>query len=95
MRFLKIVTGSRLAEIVKIANTRSQIKIMQTEDLIVRSDGPAKLDIEIKYDWLLTCFSFVMKLPGTVLTTMEFVFCKNEGLVILYSVENDLGDSTH
>ena len=27
--------------------------MMQTEDLIVRLDGPTKLDIEIKFDWLL------------------------------------------
>ena len=31
----------------------SQIKMMQTENLIVRWDGPAKLDIKIKSDWLL------------------------------------------
>ena len=37
---------------------------MQTEDLIIRQDGPAKLDIEIKSDWLFICFTFVMKSPG-------------------------------
>ena len=40
------------------------IKMMQTEYLIVRKDRPAKLDIEIKFDWLLICFTFVMKSPG-------------------------------
>ena len=34
----------------------SQIKMMQTEDLIVRYEGPAKLDMEIKPDWLLFHF---------------------------------------
>ena len=38
---------------------------MYTEDLIVRHDGPAKLDIEIKSDWLLMCFTFVTKSPGS------------------------------
>ena len=28
------------------------------------SDGPAKLDIEVKSDWLLICFNFVTKSPG-------------------------------
>ena len=37
---------------------------MQTEDLIVRWDGPAKLNIKVKSDWLLNCFTFVMKSPG-------------------------------
>ena len=37
---------------------------MYTKDLIVRYDGPAKLDIETKSDWLLFCFIFVTKLPG-------------------------------
>ena len=40
-----------------------QIKMMQTEYLIVRA---AKLDIEIKSDWLLICFTFVMKSPGNL-----------------------------
>ena len=34
---------------------------LKTEDLIVRYDGPEKLDIEIKSDWLLICFTFVTK----------------------------------
>ena len=42
----------------------SQVKMVQTADLNVRQDGPAKLDIEIKSDWLLICFTFVMKSPG-------------------------------
>ena len=42
----------------------SQIKMMQTEDLIVRTDGPAKLGIETKSDWRLIRFTFVMKSPG-------------------------------
>ena len=37
---------------------------MQTEGLIVRKDGPAKLDIQIKSDWLLICLTFVVKSPG-------------------------------
>ena len=37
---------------------------MQTKDLIVRLEGPAKLNIEIKSDWLLICFTLVMKSPG-------------------------------
>ena len=37
---------------------------MKKEDLIVRWDGPAKFDIEIKADWLLICFTFVTKSPG-------------------------------
>ena len=42
----------------------SQIKMTQVEDQTVGKDGPAKLDIEIKSDWLLTCFTFVMTSPG-------------------------------
>ena len=49
VRFLKCVIGSSLA---RLQIEGSQIKMMQTEDLIVRKDGPAKLDIEIKSDWL-------------------------------------------
>ena len=30
----------------------------------MRKDGPAKLDIQIKSDWLLICFTFVTKSPG-------------------------------
>ena len=33
----------------------SQFKMMQTEDLNVRQNGPGKLDIEMKSDWLLIC----------------------------------------
>ena len=33
--------------------------MMRTEDLILKLDGAAKLDIEIKSDWLLICFTFV------------------------------------
>ena len=29
----------------------------------MRQDGPAKLDIEIKSDWLLICVTFVTKSP--------------------------------
>ena len=35
--------------------------MMQTENLMVRRDGPAKLDIEIKSDGLLIYFTFMMK----------------------------------
>ena len=31
---------------------------------MVKQDRPAKFDIEIKSDWLLICFTFVMKSPG-------------------------------
>ena len=59
----KCVIGSRLAEIVKIANTR----ISDSNDADRESDykvrRPAKLDIEIKSDWLQICFTFVMKSP--------------------------------
>ena len=30
----------------------------------MRYDGPAKLDFEIKSDWVLICFTFVTKSPG-------------------------------
>ena len=36
---------------------------MYTEDLIVRQDGPAKLDIEVKSVWLLICVTIVTKSP--------------------------------
>ena len=65
LRFPTYVIGSSLAEYVKIEIRGCHIKIMQTEDLIVREDGPAKLDIEIKSDWLVICFTFVTKSPGT------------------------------
>ena len=42
----------------------SQIKMIQREDLTVTHDGPAKLNIEVKSDWVLICFTFVMKSPG-------------------------------
>ena len=53
VRFLKCVIGYSLAETVKITNTRISIKLMQTDDLIVKYDGPAKIDIEIKSDMML------------------------------------------
>ena len=61
---------------------------MQTEDLTVRLDGPAKLDIEIKSDWLLACFTFVMKSPGYTLVFSSIVIflvgfnCHKSKLVI-------------
>ena len=64
MKFPKFAKGSSLAETVKIENTRISIRMIQTEDLIVRKDGAEKLHIEIKSDWLLICFIFVMKSPG-------------------------------
>ena len=30
----------------------------------MRQEGPAKLDIQIKSDWLLICLTFVAKSPG-------------------------------
>ena len=42
--------------------------MLQTEDLFVRQDGPAKLDMKIKSGWLLICFTFVMKSSGYHLT---------------------------
>ena len=50
------VNGSSLAEIVKIENKGSEIKMMLTEDLV----------IQIKSDWLFKiCFTFVTKSPGS------------------------------
>ena len=65
VRFLTYVTGSNLAEIVKIENTR----ISNSNDVKRRSDceirlGPVKLNIEFKSDLLLICFTFVTKSPG-------------------------------
>ena len=37
----------------------------------MRQDGPAKLVIQIKSDWLLICFSFVTKSPGCVESTAK------------------------
>ena len=37
---------------------------MYIEDLTVRQEGPAKLDIKIKSDWQLICLTFVAKSPG-------------------------------
>ena len=31
----------------------------------MRKEGPAKVDIQIKSDWLLICLTFVAKSPGT------------------------------
>ena len=79
VRFPTYVTGPSLAEIIKIENTRiSKIKIMQTEDLIMRQDGPAKLDIEIKSDWLLICFTFVTKSPGSNKESYYFFLVKHD-----------------
>ena len=32
----------------------------------MRQDGPAKFDIEIKFDWPLICFTFITKSPGVL-----------------------------
>ena len=34
----------------------------------MREDGPAKLDVQIKSDWLLICFAFVAKSLDVKLT---------------------------
>ena len=46
------ITGSGLPRSWRLQIQEAQIKMMQTEDLIVRLDGPAKRGIEIKSDWL-------------------------------------------
>ena len=60
VRFPTYVIGSRLAEVVEIENTG----ISNQDDKVVRQGGLAKLDIEIKSDWLLICFTFVTKSSG-------------------------------
>ena len=35
--------------------------------MIVRYDGTEKFDIEIKSEWLLICFTVVMKSPGQLI----------------------------
>ena len=45
--------------------------MMQSENLTVRQDGPAKLETEIKSDWLLICFTLVMKSPGKVVLMLS------------------------
>ena len=58
--------------------------MMWTEDLIMRSDGPAKFDIKIKSDWLLMCFTFVKKLPDKVMSAPELKLFNDTIFVILY-----------
>ena len=57
VRLPTYVIGSSLAEIVKIENTKIIIKkyVDRESDCEVR--WAAKFDIEIKSDWLLTCFT--------------------------------------
>ena len=45
-------------------------------------DGPAKLNIEMKSDWQLICFTFVMKSPGSVLCFSLSTSQKNKSVVI-------------
>ena len=61
---LTSVIGSSLTEILKIENTRISNKndLDRGSDCKVRRAG--KTVIQIKSDWLLICFTFVMKLPG-------------------------------
>ena len=54
MRFPTYVTGFSLAE---IADGGSDCWVR-------RASKAAKLNTEIESDWLLDCFSLVMKLPG-------------------------------
>ena len=63
---MHVCEASQVCDRIKSGRQRFQGKMMQTEDLIVRYDGPAKLDIEIKSDWLLICFTFVTKSSGTL-----------------------------
>ena len=53
---------------------------MQTEDLIVKG----KLDIEIKSDWLLICFTFVMKSPGILVVVNISTTIWTSQLVTMY-----------
>ena len=43
----------------------------------MRHNGPTKLDIEIKSDWLLFCFIFVTKALGFFLHTFIFKMAYN------------------
>ena len=49
-------------------------------------DGPAKLDIEIKSDWLVVCFTFVTKSPGIAIECVVSaqVLLEKVSLVELY-----------
>ena len=46
----------------------------------MREDGPAKLNIEIKYDWLLIRFTFITKSPGCCGRSNELCFWRNRSL---------------
>ena len=65
-RFPTNVTGLNLEETVKTENGR----ISNLNDVERGSDcevrRATKLDIQMKSDWLLICFTFVTKSPGTV-----------------------------
>ena len=61
-----VCNWTSLAEIVEVANTNISNENDADRGSDCKVGRAGKLDIEITSDWLLICFTFMMKSPGSI-----------------------------